>query len=104
MLEKLAFVKDVYIIPKGIAADVEAINAVHNALAHAFFPENLRAYRTKSTSYRKWTGPHYKGIDIFTLRGIERFLEDSHRVSTSLVMAVRRKRRGKQPSVAATTG
>jgi len=41
-------------------------------------------------------GPHYKGIDIFTLRGIKRFLEDARRASTFLIMDVRRKRQGKQ--------
>jgi len=47
LMEKLAFVKDVYNIPKRLAADIEAINAIRNALAHAFFPENLRAHRIK---------------------------------------------------------
>jgi hypothetical protein len=47
LMEKLAFVKDVYAVPKGIAADIESINAIRNALAHAFFSENLRAYRSK---------------------------------------------------------
>jgi hypothetical protein len=96
VMEKLSFVKDVYIVPKGIAADIEAINAIRNALAHAFFPENLRAYRTKSTSYRKWMGPHYKGIDIFTHRGVERFLEDSRRVNEFFILHMRRKK-GKKP-------
>jgi len=48
LMEKLAFVKDIHRIPKGIAADIEAINAIHNALANAYLPENLRAYRKKS--------------------------------------------------------
>ena len=50
LMEKLAFAKEVYAIPKGVAADIESINAIRNALAHAFFPENLRAYRTKHGS------------------------------------------------------
>src|ERR1035441_1927368 len=47
LMEKLAFVKDVYMVPKAIAAEIEPINAIRNARAHAFFPENLRASRTK---------------------------------------------------------
>ena len=72
LMEKLAFVKDVYQMSKTIAADIEAINAIRNALAHSFFPENLRAYRSKhGSALRKLTGPHYKGIDILTFDGID---------------------------------
>jgi hypothetical protein len=39
LMEKLAFVKDVYAVPRAIAADIENINAIRNALAHAFFPD-----------------------------------------------------------------
>ena len=94
LMEKLAFVKDVYMMSKATAADVEAINAIRNAVAHAFFPENLRAYRTKQGSAsRKLTGPRYKGVDIFTFDGIDRFLNDSRRVVQFLIMDIRRKRR-----------
>jgi hypothetical protein len=71
LLEKLAFVKDVYIMPRAIAADIEKINSIRNSVAHAFFPENLRAHRTKrGSAFRKLTGPRYKGIDIFTFDGL----------------------------------
>jgi hypothetical protein len=94
LMEKLAFVKDVYLVPKAIAAEIETINAIRNALAHAFFPENLRAYRTKhGSAFRKLAGPHYKGIDIFTLDGIDRFLDDSRRVVQFLITDIRRKKR-----------
>lgn len=103
MLEKLAFVKDVYILPKAIAADIEAINAIRNALAHAFFPENLRVYRTKrGAGSRTVTGPRYKGVDIFTFDGVDRFLDDSHRVVHFLIMNISRKR-GKRITAAATS-
>jgi hypothetical protein len=101
LMEKLAFVKDVYVVPKAIASDIEAINAIRNALAHAFFPENLRAYRKKrgtesrtkcGTAYRNLAGPHYKGIDIFSLGGVERFLNDSRRAASFLIIDARRKR------------
>ena len=92
LMEKLAFVKDVYRVSRTIAADIENINAIRNALAHAFFPENLRAYRTKhGSAFRKLTGPRYKGVDIFTFDGLDRFLDDSHRVVQFLITDIRRK-------------
>ena len=96
LMEKLAFVKDVYMVPKAIAANIDSINAIRNALAHAFFPENLRAYRTKhGSAFRKLAGPHYKGADIFAFDGIDRFLDDSHAVVEFLIMDIRRKKRTK---------
>jgi len=93
LLEKLAFVKDVYMMPRAIAADIEGINAIRNALAHAFFPENLRAYRTKQSSVpRKLVGPHYKGADIFTFEGYDKFLDDAHGVTQFLIKDIRRKK------------
>src|SRR6266404_8670681 len=92
LLEKLAFVKDVYAVSRAIAADIESINAIRNALAHAFFPENLRAHRMKhGSAFRKLVGPHYKGVDIFTLQGFDRFLDDSGRVVQFLITDIRRK-------------
>ena len=41
--EKLRLVKAITKVPKRIAADIEALNALRNGLAHAFFPENLRS-------------------------------------------------------------
>lgn len=41
--EKLRLVKAIRKTSKSVAADIEAINALRNGLAHAFFPENLRA-------------------------------------------------------------
>lgn len=72
LLEKLTFVQAFSKIPKNIATDIQELNDVRNAIAHAFFPENLRRYKTK---------PVYKGKDIFTLEGIELFAEDRQRVN-----------------------
>jgi hypothetical protein len=92
VMEKLAFVRDVYTVPKAIAADVEQINAIRNAVAHAFFPENLRAYRTKPRlPTRRLVGPRYKGVDIFTFPGFERFRNDAHNVA-KFILLVRRKK------------
>jgi len=68
--EKLRLVKAIHNVPKSIAADVEAINALRNGLAHAFFPENLRSSK-----------PVYKGKDIFTGEGLQRFIEDVSKIS-----------------------
>jgi hypothetical protein len=69
--EKLRLVKATYPVPKTVAADIEAINALRNGLAHAFFPENLRSSK-----------PVYKGKDIFTSEGLERFIEDMSKISS----------------------
>jgi hypothetical protein len=103
LMEKLAFAKDVYSIPKGITSNIESINAMRNALAHAFFPENLRAYRTKyGTAFRKLVGPHYKGVDIFTADGVGRFLEDSRVAIQFFITDIRRKKGGKNRSALRT--
>jgi hypothetical protein len=92
LMEKLAFVKDAYTVPKAIASDIEAINAMRNALAHAYFPENLRAHRTKHGKSRRLAGPHYKGVDIFTIDGIDRFMDDAGNVVQFLITGIRWKR------------
>lgn len=65
LMEKLRFVKAITKLPKSVAADIERINSLRNGLAHAFFPENLRAAK-----------PVYKGKNIFTLEGIRLFVDD----------------------------
>src|SRR5262245_7416012 len=99
LMEKLAFVKNVYTVPRAIAADIENINAIRNALAHAFFPENLRVYRTKYGSpSRTLAGPRYKGIDVFTFDGFDRFIDDSRRVVEFLITDIQRKKGKKLPT------
>src|SRR5258708_24007141 len=93
LMEKLAFVKDAFAVPKAIASDIEAINAMRNALAHAYFPEHLRAHRAKHKKTRRLVGPHYKSIDIFTIDCIDRFLDDSSEVLQLLITVIRRQKR-----------
>jgi hypothetical protein len=71
LTEKLRLVKAIHKVPKPVAADIEALNALRNGLAHAFFPENLRSSK-----------PIYKGKDIFSREGLERFIEDMGKVSS----------------------
>ena len=51
---------------------IERVNALRNALAHSFFPENRRQY----AGHRKVI---YLGEDVFTLRGLLVFEDDSQR-------------------------
>ncbi len=75
--QKLKFVKDVYDVPKDIAERIDRINALRNAMAHTYFPENLRDYRMKGRpAPRKPITIFYKGHDIFTPIGIETFKVD----------------------------
>ncbi len=71
LTEKLRLVKAIHKVPKPVAADVEALNALRNGLAHAFFPENLRSSK-----------PIYKGKDIFSREGLERFIGDMGKISS----------------------
>jgi hypothetical protein len=72
--EKLRLVKAITKVPKTVAANIEALNALRNGLAHAFFPENLRSSK-----------PIYKGKNIFSRDGLERFIEDMSQVSDFFV-------------------
>jgi hypothetical protein len=71
---KLRLVKSITKVPKTVAADIEALNALRNGLAHAFFPENLRSAK-----------PMYKGKNIFSREGLERFIVDMSKVSDFFV-------------------
>jgi hypothetical protein len=70
LLEKLRYVKSFKKIPRKIAKDIDQINFLRNGLAHAFFPENLKRSR-----------PIYKGKSIFTLEGIQQFVDDMSEIS-----------------------
>ena len=94
MTQKLAFLKDAYIVPKAIAVTIEEINALRNAMAHAFFPENLRAYNMKGPpAPRQPVVVHYKGEDIFTLEGIKRFAADCGTVTDFFRSGLKRRKR-----------
>jgi hypothetical protein len=95
-MQKLVFLKDVYRVPKNVASAIEEINSLRNAMAHAFFPENLRAYQMKGRpAPRKPITVRYKGEDAFTQAGIQKFTDDCSNVVNFLVWNI--KRRKKQP-------
>jgi|SRR5271155_2745392 len=98
MTQKLAFLKDVYRVPRPITSKIEEINALRNALAHAFFPENLRAYQMKGRpAPRKPIVVRYKGADLCTVEGVKTFVEDCADVTEFLLANLKRRRRGNVP-------
>jgi hypothetical protein len=80
LLPKFRYVKNLRKVPKTIAADVERLNALRNAIAHSFFPENVRKSRAE-----------WKGNSIFSFEGIERFVRDMYDV-TRFFQKIRRNR------------
>jgi hypothetical protein len=65
LLKKLVFVREIIDVPGPIANDIERINSLRNALAHALFPENLKKPRLE-----------YKTKPIFSYDGIKLALDD----------------------------
>jgi len=70
LMAKFRFAKSIAKIPKGVAGDIDRLNALRNGLAHAFFPENLK--RSK---------PEWKGQNIFSKEGLRAFLEDMDKMA-----------------------
>jgi len=65
LMEKLAYVKAIHEVPRTVCRNLEQLNNLRNGIAHAFFPENLRSAK-----------PKWKGLDIFSLEGVQRFSDD----------------------------
>jgi hypothetical protein len=65
LMPKFRYIKALKTIPKTIAADIDRLNALRNAVAHSFFPENVKKSRAE-----------WKGKSIFNSEGIERFSQD----------------------------
>jgi len=65
LMEKLAYVRAIREVPRSIRGNVEQLNNLRNGIAHSFFPENLRSAK-----------PKWKGVDIFSLDGVNRLEED----------------------------
>jgi hypothetical protein len=98
LTQKLAFLKDVYNVPKPISSKIEEINALRNAMAHAFFPENLRAYQMKGRpAPRKPITVRYRGHDLFTAGGVKTFVDDCSEVVDFLFLQLKRRRRANVP-------
>ena len=74
----MALVNAIKEIPAPIKNAIARINDVRNAVAHSFFPENRRQYRTS----QKVT---YQDANIFSQEGITKFLEDAARAEDYLM-------------------
>ena len=78
LLKKMTIVNAIKEIPSPIKSTIARINVVRNAIAHSFFPENRRQYK----SYKKVM---YKNADIFTKEGITKFLDDAQSAQDYLI-------------------
>jgi hypothetical protein len=65
VVQKLALVRDIRPLSRESVRYIEKINDLRNAVAHAYFPENLRGERTT-----------YKGLDVFTIEGFRALRAD----------------------------
>jgi len=66
-------------MPSEIRESIERINALRNAIAHSYTPENRRQYKGhKAVVYQK--------TDIFSKEGVTKFLQDAIRVLDYLVI------------------
>jgi hypothetical protein len=78
VLKKLDLVRAVVKkFPKDVSEAIHRINDLRNALAHSFFPENLRRSRTD-----------YRGKDIYSLEGFKVFLEDRDKIDAYFMKKV----------------
>jgi hypothetical protein len=78
ILGKTRLVHDLKPIPNEHRETIDRLNALRNAVAHSFFPEQRYQYR----QHRKVI---YRGIDIFTIQGFTQFDDDCQRVIDYLV-------------------
>jgi hypothetical protein len=70
LLKKMQFVHAMKKLPSDVIDALQKINALRNALAHSFFPENRREFKNIGTVLSG-------GIDIHTPVEVKRFLEDA---------------------------
>jgi hypothetical protein len=76
-LDKLRLVRSFRKVPSDIVENIRELDVLRNAVAHAFFPEDLRRYK-------EWQTAVYKKKDIFTLEGIQLFMDDMEGVNDFL--------------------
>jgi hypothetical protein len=69
-LQKMSLVHEIKPVPKNIRDTLNRLNALRNALAHSFFPENRKNYRAAKAVI-------YRDHDIFSTNGFELFAADA---------------------------
>jgi hypothetical protein len=77
LLKKMDIVHAIDPLPSEVTKTIRKVNALRNALAHSFFPENRKEYRENKKV-------RYSGKDIRTHEGLELFLNDWHPARTYL--------------------
>jgi hypothetical protein len=73
LLKKIDLVHAIKPLPSEVREILRKLNAIRNAVAHSFFPENRKEYRKSGKIL-------YEGGDIRTAAGMKRLLDDCHRV------------------------
>ncbi len=81
LVQKADFVRVRTRMPPKVYKDLLALNELRNALAHSFFPENRRVK------------PGWKGVDIFSRDGFDRFWSDMSEISDFFFGRMRRANR-----------
>jgi hypothetical protein len=72
LLKKASVVHAIEELPSDVNKVLPKVNAVRNALAHSFFPENRKEFKSTGKVL-------YNDVDIRTAPGLRLFLEDVHR-------------------------
>lgn len=77
-LPKMRLANEIRALPREVRQNIERINALRNAIAHSYFPENRRQYaQHKHVTYR--------GEDVFSAQGVASFVADANFVTDCLV-------------------
>jgi hypothetical protein len=66
----MRLVHSIKAIPAEVRDAIERINALRNAIAHSFFPENRR-------QYMKYKKVLYRDSDIYSKEGVNKFIADA---------------------------
>jgi hypothetical protein len=69
VLGKLRAVRSITNVPRDVRENIEKINAVRNAVAHSFFPENRRDYAKKRRV-------DCRESDVYSPEGFRKFQDD----------------------------
>lgn len=77
LLKKLAIVHVIQAVPSEITKLIQKVNAVRNALAHSFRPENRKEYRATGQVM-------YDDNNIHTPAGLQKFMENMSQITSYL--------------------
>jgi hypothetical protein len=69
LLKKMDIVHAIQPLPSDVRKTVQKVNALRNAFAHSFFPENRKEHRKNKKVL-------YGGRDVHTYEGLQLFIDD----------------------------